>query len=103
MAAKAIRMEKLKQILRLKQEGLSIKAIVRLTGISRPTVKKYLSRIKDTGIDERDVATCSGKELAQTAFDTDSTECKGIRYQQLVTHFVYAETELKKTGVTRQL
>jgi hypothetical protein len=33
MAAKAIRMEKLKQILRLKQDGFSIKAIVRNTGI----------------------------------------------------------------------
>ncbi len=103
MAAKAIRMEKLKQILRLKQEGLSVKAIVRLTGISRPTVKKYLSRIKNTVIDEADVDNYTGKELAQTAFNSDATECKGLRYQQLTNHFVYAETELKKTGVTRQL
>lgn len=76
---------------------------MRLTGISRPTVKKYLSRIKDKVIDERDVTTCTGKELAQTVFNTDSTELKGKRYQQLAAHFDYAETELNKTGVTRQL
>jgi len=40
MAAKALAMEQLKQILRLRRDGFSIKAIVRHTGISRPTVKK---------------------------------------------------------------
>ena len=44
MAPKAIAMEPVKQILPLYQDGFSIKAIVRLTGISRPTVKKYLRR-----------------------------------------------------------
>ena len=57
MSAKAILMEQLKQIFRLKQQGFSIKAIVRHEGISRPTVKKYLRRIRDMGMDEADLTT----------------------------------------------
>jgi DNA-binding NarL/FixJ family response regulator len=44
MAAKAIHMKQLKQILRLHCDGFSINAIVRHTGTSWPTVKKYLLR-----------------------------------------------------------
>jgi hypothetical protein len=47
MAAKAILMEQLKQILRLQRDGFSINAIVRHTGISWPTIKKYLTRIEN--------------------------------------------------------
>jgi len=42
MAAKSIKMEQLKQILRLHQQGYAIKRIARDTGISKTTVKKYL-------------------------------------------------------------
>ncbi|MBU7570857.1 MAG: helix-turn-helix domain-containing protein, partial [Flavobacterium sp.] len=44
MAAKPIAMEQLKQVLKLKQEGHSIKSIKRLTGLARNTVKTYLKR-----------------------------------------------------------
>ena len=98
MAAKAIRMEQLKQILRLKQNGFSIKAIARTTGIARNTIKKYLSRI-----DTDNAARINNKEMASTAFDSDTTDLKGERYTRLLAHLRYAETQLNKTGVTRQL
>jgi transposase len=98
MAAKAIRMEQLKQILRLKQDGFSIKAIARTTGIARNTIKKYLSRI-----DTDNASKVSNKELAGTAYDNDTTGLKDKRYVSLLDHFRHAETELNKTGVTRQL
>ena len=103
MAAKAILMEQLKQILRLRRDGFSIKAIVRQTGISRPTVKKYLARIKDTVIDESDLPAPDSKTLSKTAYNNDTTTLKGERYQALLEHFGYAETEVNKTGVTKQL
>ena len=103
MAAKAILMEQLKQILRLRRDGFSIKAIVRQTGISRPTVKKYLARIKDTVIDESDLPAPDSKTLSKTAYNNDTTALKGERYQSLLEHFGYAETEVNKTGVTKQL
>jgi len=103
MAAKAIRMEKLKQILRLKQEGFSIKAIVRNTGISRPTVKKYLARIRDADIGAGITSRLTGKELSESVLNNDFTLLKGKRYNDLLDHFNYAETELNRTGVTRQV
>jgi len=47
MAAKPIAMEQLKQVLTLYKDGQSIKGIVRLTGLSRNTVRSYLARIAE--------------------------------------------------------
>jgi len=97
MAAKAIKVEQLKQILKLKQDGFSIKAIARHTGIARNTVKKYLSKI------DAEEVSLSAAEISQLMYNQDNAPGKSERYMNLTTHFEYAETELKKTGVTRQL
>jgi transposase len=44
MAQKPIAMEQLKQILQLQADGTSIREIARRVGISRNSVRKYLSR-----------------------------------------------------------
>jgi transposase len=98
MAAKTILMEQIKQVLQLKRDGFSIKSIARTTGIARNTIKKYLTRI-----DTDPAVKVSHKELAQTMYDNDTTELKGERYLLLAEHFGYAESQLNKTGVTRQL
>ncbi len=45
MAQKPIAMEQLKQILQLKNDGIPIREIARRTGISRNSVRKYLSQL----------------------------------------------------------
>ncbi|HZW64583.1 MAG TPA: helix-turn-helix domain-containing protein [Hanamia sp.] len=47
MAQKPIAMEQLKQILRLKNDGISIREIARRVHISRNSVRKYLSCFDD--------------------------------------------------------
>ena len=47
MAQKPITMEQLKQILQLKNDGIGIREIVRRTGISRNSVRKYLLQLDD--------------------------------------------------------
>ena len=81
MAAKAIQIEQLKQILRLQRDGFSINASH--TGISWPTVKKYLARIKDAAIDDNDLATLNSKELSKTVYNNDTTTIRGQRYTSL--------------------
>ena len=103
MAAKAIHMEQLKQVLRLHRDGFSINAIVQHTGISWPTVKKYLVRIQNTLSEDWEKEVLSDHELSAAVYNQDTTTIKGYRYTRLREHFVYAETELKKVGVTRQL
>lgn len=46
MTQKAIDMTQAKQIQQLSADGVSIKEIVRRTGISRKTVRKYLRKIE---------------------------------------------------------
>ena len=97
MAQKPITMEQLKQILQLKNDGISIREIARRTGISRNSVRKYLSQF------DGDTNHLSNKELADKAYNNEQLESGTQRKLQLFAHFKYAESELGKTGVTRQL
>lgn len=98
MAAKAIQVELLKQILRLKQGGFSVSATSRTLGISRPTVIKYLRRLGDS-----DAASISEEQLASSGYNQDILPHKSERYCRLLEHFTNVEKELTKTGVTKQL
>lgn len=100
MAAKPIAMEQLKQVLNLYSEGQSIKAIVRLTGLSRNTVRAYVAKGSATACDP---ATLNDSELAAALYNQDTAHLKSVRYQQLVNHLEAADKELAKPGVTRQL
>lgn len=51
MANKTISMQKTRQLIRLRSQGKGIKAISSLVGIARNTVKKYLSRLSESGLD----------------------------------------------------
>lgn len=95
MAQKPIAMEQLKQILQLKEDGVSIREISRRVGISRNSVRKYLSRLSNE--------PSSNVELAQQAYENDMLELDATRLQNLADHLLYASKELSKTGVTRQL
>lgn len=97
MAAKAIKVELLKQILRLRQDGFSVSAIARLAGLSRPTVIKYLCRFEQSLPENKE------EDQLNTLYNQDIVPSKSVRYSKLLAHFFYAEKELKKTGVTRQL
>ncbi len=90
MAAKTIKVEQLKLIRQLHQKGYSIKGIARSTGLSRNTVRKYLDRL----------ASCDAQPSA--SLQEDLAPQPSTRYSVLVNHFVEAEQELQKTGVTRQ-
>lgn len=97
MSQKPITMEHLKRVLQLKKDGVAIKEIVRRTGISRNSVRKYLAKFD---IESEQI---SNKELADTAYNNEQIEQDTLRLQNLVQYLKYASTELTKTGVTRQL
>lgn len=98
MAAKTITMEQLKLILRLRQNGISVKEIARQTGLARNTVKKYLSNVA-----LENQVKMKPEKLADLAFNTDTANLKSDKLNKLLDHFMYAETQIKLTGVTRQL
>lgn len=91
-------MEQLKQLLQLKSDGTGIREMARRLGISRNSVRKYLSLLAD-----QDGDRVMPGELACRAYSNDAIAHDAQRQQQLITHFQYAAAELGKTGVTRQL
>jgi lambda repressor-like predicted transcriptional regulator len=82
MAAKTIKMEQLKLIRRLHQKGYSIKGIVRSTGLSRNTVRKYVARMASNG---HNIAA---------SLQEDPAPKQTAKYSRLITHFIEAEEEL---------
>lgn len=100
MAQKPIAMEQLKQILQLHKDGIGIREMARRTGISRNSVRKYLSLLEASAAQQEPV---DDQWLAQKAYNNDSLLHDTHRLQQLTDHFRYAQAELGKTGVTRQL
>ena len=63
-------------------------------------MRKYLSLLTPT---LRSNEEPDNKELADKAYGNDSVAHDVCRLQQLIDHFAYAQGELSKTGVTRQL
>lgn len=101
MAQKPITMEQLKQILQLNQDGIGIREIAKRTGVSRNSVRKYLSILAKDKSSRNEELT--NKELADKAYSSDEAEHNAERLQQLISYLKETETELSKTGVTRQL
>jgi len=97
MAQNPLSMEVVKQILRLKQDGISIRETARRLGISRNSVKKYLAQFQEVhGMPDE-------AQLAGLVYNNDSLAHDEERQRQLALHFNQAGAELCKTGVTRHL
>jgi transposase len=99
MAGKLMNMSKVKQIIRLKENGVGLRTISRSVGVSRNTVKKYLQQIEVKGYSLKDLLTKDNEELEKLFSNPDQTSQD--RYEALEKMFPYIEKELKRTGVNR--
>jgi len=99
MAGKTIIMSKLKQIIRLRGDGVALQTIAKAVDISRNTVKKYLRLIEIRELRREDLLQMSDEELEAMLTDPDPGDEQ--RLAALSAMFPYMETELGRTGVTR--
>ena len=99
MAGKTLIMSKVKQIIRLKENGVALQTIARSVGISRNTVKKYLKLIKAKGYPNHELLTKEDEFLERLLSDPDPET--RARHESLEKMFPYIEKELKRTGVNR--
>ena len=102
MAAKPKPMSQIKQILRLHQQGKSIKFIVRNLSVSRNTVRKYLALGRASGRPTGELLSLEEAELEQI-LSPGSGAKETDRYEDLVGQYEYFCKELARTGVTRWL
>lgn len=98
MAATPKPMNQIKQILRLRALGKPIKQIARDLGISRNTVKRYLSLQQNSG---QDLLGLSDHEFHQTLNPTPTQSQRKQRYEYVRQRYDYYAKELQRTGVTR--
>ncbi len=99
MAGKTITMSKLKQIIRLRGNGVSLQRISKGVGISRNTVKKYLKLIEVKGLDHDELLGMADEQLTLLLSDPDQISTQ--RHKALKKLLPYFEKELQRTGVTR--
>lgn len=99
MAGKTIIMSKLKQIIRLRSDGVALQTIAKAVDISRNTVKKYLRLIEVRALNAQDLLQLPDEQLEALLADPDPGDEQ--RLAALSVLFPYMEKELERTGVTR--
>ena len=99
MAGTTIIMSKLKQIIRLRKNGLSLLATSEAVGLARNTVKKYLRLIEVKGLNEEDLLELDDPILNALLNDPEPED--KARADSLALLFPYIEKELLRTGVNR--
>ena len=97
MAKQTIKMEQLNNILRLKKQGFSKRTIAKLTGLSRNTIKKYLSKLVDDPVDNM-----PSSQSKTQLIKGDTTTFVSTRHEELKAYFKETAGEIKGTGVTLQ-
>lgn len=103
MGAKPKAMEEIKTVIRLHRDGFSNYAIQERTGISLPTIRKYLRRLKEVELFAEEALKLDHKTLTELCLPQRQQEQLSGRLSELLAHFSYGEKELKRTGVTKQL
>ena len=101
MANKKTDMSKLRQMLRLYEQGESKLKISELTGVSRNTLKKYLKIYARLRLSLHDIEVRSDQELDHM-FGENLMPEPSDKYKALESFFPTMEKELKRRGVTRQ-
>ena len=100
MPRKPLSMRKIKEVLRLKQVGLTDRQIGRSCGLSHTTVSAYLQRAEEAGVCWP-LPEGMAEEQLQTLLGPASSGSSGP--SRPLPDMAYVHQELKRKGVTRQL
>lgn len=95
----------IREIIRMKDNGLSNNQISKILGKSRTTIIKYLGVIETSGICLKELLELKGEDLSEL-FEFPN-ELNPVNREQihndLYSFFPYLEKELKRVGVTRHI
>ncbi len=102
MAGKTKPMSKIKQLLRLHEQGMAIKFIARSLEIARNTVREYLQKLKHSKRSISELLAMEDPEL-EAFFHLGNPAYKDLRYEHMKNLLAYLEKELERKGVTKRL
>ncbi len=92
-------MEKIREIIRLNEAGLSDRMIHRALFVSRPVVKEYVEKIRSAGLDYTTIRDMADETLLEVI---EGRKSASERYQNLSNLFSHVSKELMRPGVTLQ-
>jgi len=95
-------MSQIKQLIRLYQAGQPIKSIARTLGISKNTVKSYLSKIAIADFKPSELLQLEDPVL-KGKLHAGNPAFKDERFENFQSNLPYLYTELKRVGVTKKL
>lgn len=101
MAAKRIDIMDIRQLLQLKNKGLSNRKTAKTIGLHRNSVNHYVRLFKASGKSYESLLLIPDQGLLEL-FPTPGTTDKN-KYEDLSSYFSYFHSELKKPGCTRQV
>jgi transposase len=101
MANARISMVNIRQILRLHDEGCSLREMEKLLGIARKTISKYTCLAKSAGILFADIKELNDQELHDLFLDKEKPDTE--RYATLSGYFPCFEKKLPLRGTTKFL
>lgn len=102
MAGKPKLMSLIKQLLQHYQRGVKIKAIARILGISKNTIKAYLNKIHAAAWQIDDLLTLEDPDL-EARFHAGNPAYLEDRFQHLQDKLDYYSAELKRRNLTKEL
>ena len=103
MANKPIKMEKIRQVLLLIQQGQSKRKVSKITGIHRCVIDRYLLRCEAFSSSGKNLLSLSDQELSSILFQEPFVDSNIQRQAEFETFYPYISKELTRRGVTRQL
>ena len=102
MANKPITMSKLKQVIRLHQQGKGKRFIARYLQISRNTVKKYLKQVISVELPLDELLALNDSKL-NDLFHVKGSSIISERMKELYSFFPHVDKRIGKIGVTRSI
>lgn len=102
MANASVKINMIKEIIRLKERGISHKQIREILSLSRTTIIKYVRRIEASGLSYAELLSMEDNAL-HDLFHTEECKDKVQRYAIAEKLFAGYEKELARTGVTKWL
>ena len=105
MANKSIGSIMIREIIRMKDNGLSNSQISQRLGKSRTTIIKYLDVIEASGFCLKELLELKGEDLSELFESSNELSPAGREqiHKDLYSFFPYLEKELKRVGVTRNI
>jgi transposase len=102
MAGKLKPMSQIKQLLLLIKQGKKIKFIARTLGMSKNTVKSYLSRMVVINLSLEHILSLEDPEL-EKLFSSGNPAYKDESFEYIKSRLDYYQEQLRQKGVTRKL